>query len=69
MPDMIMETSEKIRQRILETATPQVKLVGLDLQETLASMTSAKRRQLLRMLQEAMDAASGDNADTHVDVA
>ena len=69
MPDMIMETGEKIRQRILETATPQVKLVGLDLQETLASMTSAKRRQLLRMLQEAMDAASGDNADTHVDAA
>ena len=62
MPDMIMETGEKIRQRILETATPQVKLVGPDPQETLASMTSAKRRQLLRMLQEEVDASSEDKA-------
>ena len=80
-PDMIMEIGEKVRKRVLETATPEEKLAGLEPQERLAGldpqerlaglepqerlagMTSAERRKLLRLLQEEMDAASGDNAN------
>ena len=35
-PDKIMEIGEKIRQRVLETATPEEKLAGLDPKDILA---------------------------------
>ena len=59
-PDMILEIGEKVRKSVLETATPE---------EILAGMTSAERRKLLRLLQEEMDADSGDNANTNGDAA
>ena len=95
-PDKIMEIGEKIRQRVLETATPEEKLAGLDPQEILAGLdpqeilarldpqeilarldpqeilaglTNTGRRELLRLLQEEMDAASGEEANSNGDAA
>lgn len=54
-PDNVMEIGEEIRQRILETATPEERLTGL---------TNAERRQLLRMLQEELDTSSVDEENS-----
>ena len=76
--DEMMEISEKTRRFVLRTATteellagldPKVRLAGLDPQEILAGMTSAERRKLLRLLQEEMDASSGDMAIGNEDAA
>ena len=95
-PDKIMEIGEKIRQRVLETATPEEKLAGLDPQEILArldpqeilarldpqeilarldpqeilaGLTNTERWELLRLLQEEMDAASGEEVNSNGDAA
>ncbi len=54
-PDKIMEIGEEIRQRILETATPEERLVGL---------TNAERRLLLRLLQEELGTSSGEGSNS-----
>ena len=54
-PDKIMEMGHEMRQRILETATPEERLVGL---------TKAERRQLLRLLQEEEGNPSGEEANS-----
>ncbi len=73
-PDEIDDT---LRQRILEMATPEERLIGLDPntiddtlrqrilelatpEERLAGMSAAERRTLLRLLQENMDADTGE---------
>ena len=72
-PDKIMEIGEKIRQRVLETATPEEKLAGLDPQdilagldpqERLAGLTNAERRLLLRLLQEELGTSSGEGSNS-----
>ncbi len=68
-PDKIMEIGEKIRQRVLETATPEEKLAGLDPQDRLAGLTNAERRLLLRLLQEEIDSASGEDSHINGDAA
>ena len=68
-PDKIMEIGEKMRQRVLETATPEERVAGLDPQERLAGLTNAERRLLLRLLQEEMDAASGEGTNSNGDAA
>ena len=42
-PDKIMEIGEKIRQRVLETATAEEKLAGLDPKEILAGIDPQER--------------------------
>ena len=59
-PDKIMEVGQEMRQRILETATPEERLMGL---------TKAERRQLLRLLQEEMGNASGDASNNDKEAA
>lgn len=59
-PDDIMEVGHEMRQRIIETATPEERLMGL---------TKGERRQLLRLLQGEIDNTSGDasNNDRETD--
>ena len=59
-PDMIMEIGEKVRKRVLETATPEERLTGL---------TTAERRLLLRLLQEELGTPSGEEANSNGDAA
>lgn len=59
-PDRIMEIGEKIRQRVLDAATPEERLAGLDLEERLRGLTLAERRHLLQLLQKEASAPSGD---------
>ena len=42
-PDKIMEIGEKIRQRVLETATPEERVAGLDPQERVAGLDPRER--------------------------
>ena len=42
-PEKIMEIGEEIRQRVLETATPEEKLAGLDPEERLAGLEPQER--------------------------
>ncbi len=59
-PDKIMEMGHEMRQRILETATPEERLVGL---------TKAERRRLLRLLQEEEGNPSGEEANSRGETA
>ena len=59
-PDKIMEIGEKIRQRVLETATPE---------EILAGLTNAERRLLLRLLQEELGTSSGEGSNSNGEAA
>ena len=59
-PDMIMDIGEKVRKRVLETATPEEILTGL---------TTAERRLLLRLLQEELGTPSGEEANSNGDAA
>ncbi len=68
-PDKIMEIGQKMRQSILESATPEERLAGLDPRDRLAGLTNAERRTLLRLLQEEVDAASGDKSNSNGDAA
>ena len=45
---------------ILPRFSPDERLTGLSPDEILAGLNSAERRELLRLLQEEMDAADGD---------
>ena len=42
-PEKIMEIGEEIRQRVLETASPEEKLAGLDPEERLAGLEPRER--------------------------
>ncbi len=53
-PEKVLENGMRIRELIIETGTPEQKLAGLN---------SAERRELLRLLQEEMDAGAGSGAD------
>ncbi|MYC94912.1 MAG: hypothetical protein F4X14_08065 [Caldilineaceae bacterium SB0661_bin_32] len=72
-PDKIMEIGEKIRQRVLETATPEEKLAGLDPQERLEGLepqerleglTDAERKLLFRLLREELGIPPGGEGDS-----
>ena len=68
-PEKVMEIGEKVRQRILEMASPEERLAGLDPNERLAGMNTAERRTLLRLLQEEVDAVAGDETSRTGDAA
>ncbi len=68
-PDRIMEIGEKIRQRVLDAATPEERLAGLDLEERLRGLTQAERRHLLQLLQKEASAPSGDITNSNDDPA
>ena len=68
-PEKVMEIGEKVRQRILEMASPEERLAGLDPNEILAGMNTAERRTLLRLLQEEVDAVAGDETSRTGDAA
>lgn len=72
-PDRIMKIGEEIRQRVLETATPEEKLAGLgpqerlaglELQERLAGLTDSERKILFRLLREELGMPPGDSPGT-----
>ncbi len=67
-PEKIMEIGEEIRQRVLETGTPEEKLArldpqerlaGLEPQERLAGLSDAERKLLFRLLREELDIPLG----------
>ncbi len=75
-PEKVMEIGERVRQRILEMATPEERLMGLEPEERLAGlepeerlagMSAAERRTLLRLLQEDVDTVAGDEANRNGD--
>ena len=77
-PDKILEIGEEIRQRVLETATPEEKLAGLDPQERLAGLepqerlaglSDAERKLLFRLLREELGNASGDASNNDKEAA
>ncbi len=59
-PEKVMEYGKRIRELIIETGTPEERLAGLSPDERLTGLNSAERRELLRLLQEELDAADGD---------
>ena len=59
-PEKVMEYGKRIRELIIETGTPEERLAGLSPDERLTGLNSAERRELLRLLQEEIDAADGD---------
>ena len=63
-PDRIMEIGEEIRQRVLETATPEEKLAGLGPQERLEGLTDSERKLLYRLLREELGMPPGDSSGT-----
>ena len=73
--DFVLETTkpenvgETLRRRILETISPAERLAGLDVEERLAGMSAADRKALLRLLQDAEDAAAGAEVNANGDAA
>ena len=72
-PDKVMEYGMRIRELIFETGTPEERLAGLGIKERraglspdeiVAGLNPEERRELLRLLQEELDAGAGSGADS-----
>ena len=59
-PEKVLEYGKRIRELVFETGTPEEKLAGLSPEERLAGLNSEERRELLRLLQEELDAGTED---------
>jgi hypothetical protein len=68
--DYVLETtrpeafSDTLRRRILEMASPEERLAGLDPQDILAGMGAAERQAILRLLQDEAEAAAGNEENS-----
>lgn len=63
-PEKVLEYGKRIRELVFETGTPEERMAGLGLEERLAGLTSKERRELLRLLQEEMDAGAENGSDS-----
>ena len=68
-PEKVLEYGKRIRELVFETGTveerlaglnPEERLAGLNPEERLAGLNSEERRELLRLLQEELDAGTED---------